>query len=292
MSSSFPMSSIQDNGETRITILHTNDTHARIEPFPKSHPQFAGLGGVTRRSTIIKQLRMDNPNTLLLDAGDIFQGTPYFDEYHGALDLEVMSKMGYDAGTLGDHEFENGIEGFNEVADKAKFPFVCSNYNFGSTDMSFLVQPFITKKIGEIKVGIFGLGIDLDGLIPDSLHKGITYLNPITISQKMVFILRHSHHCDLVICLSHLGYDYNGSKVSDRIIAREVDGIDLIIGGHTHTFLDQPEAFEKRDGSKTFVSQVGFGGIILGRMDFVFSAEKKVSNAIAINHVVNQKPQL
>ena len=286
-----PLSLLARRGGTRITILHTNDTHARIEPFADSAPQYAGMGGVTRRATLIRRLRQENPNNLLLDAGDVFQGTPYFNRYHGALDYEIMSKMGYDAGTIGNHEFDNGVEGFCEVADKAKFPFVSANYNFGSTDMGYLVQDFTTKKVGGIKVGIFGLGVDFKNLVLDHLHKGVTYMNPVTISQKVVSVLRHTHRCDMVICLSHLGYDYADNRVSDRIIAREVDGIDLIIGGHTHTFLDKPEIFEKPGGSHTMVTQVGFGGIVLGRVDFEFSEEKRVTGALAMNQPVGSGAQ-
>ncbi|MEX1136411.1 MAG: metallophosphatase [Balneolales bacterium] len=272
--------------DKRLTILHTNDTHSRIGPFPKNASQYAGMGGVARRATLIKKVRDQNPNTLLLDAGDVFQGTPYFDEYHGALDFRVMSKMGYDACAIGDHEFDNDVQGFCDVADKANFPFVCSNYNFGSTEMSYLVQDFITKKVGDIKVGIFGLGVDFQDLVPDHLHKGVSYMNPVIISRKMVSELRHTHHCDMVICLSHLGYDYDNYRVSDRLIASQVDGIDLIVGGHTHTFLDKPEVFEKSDGRKTLVTQVGFAGIVLGRIDFEFNTQKKVTGAVAMNHAV------
>ncbi|MEX1121393.1 MAG: metallophosphoesterase [Balneolales bacterium] len=275
-----------DDDISRLTILHTNDTHARIEPFSENAPEYAGMGGVARRATMIKRIRSENPHTLLLDAGDVFQGTPYFNEYHGALDYEVMSKMGYDASTIGNHEFDNGVQGFCDVADKANFPFLSSNYNFGSTDMGYHVREFMTKKVGDVKVGIFGLGVDFQNLVLDHLHKGISYISPVAISRKMVMVLKYYHHCDMVICLSHLGYDYADNRVSDRVLAREVDGIDLIIGGHTHTFLDQPEVFQKSNGKQTLVSQVGFAGIMLGRIDYEFNERNEVAGVMAMNEAV------
>lgn len=275
-----------------LTIMHTNDTHARIEPFSKNDPQYAGMGGVARRATLIKQIRSQNPNNLLLDAGDVFHGTPYFNKFNGALDFRVMSRMGYDACNIGNHEFDNGVKGFCDVADKANFPFVSANYNFGGTDMSHVVQDFITKKVGDVKVGIFGLGVDFKDRVLPHLHKGVSNLDPVTTSRNIVSVLRQSHHCDMIICLSHLGYSYDDNRVSDRVIARQVDGIDLIIGGHTHTFLDMPEVIEKSDGSKTLITQVGFAGIVLGRIDYTFNPGKKITNAVAVNQSIGNQPEV
>ncbi len=270
-----------------LTILHTNDTHARIEPFPDNAPRHAGLGGVARRATLINQIRRENPNTLLLDAGDVFQGTPYFNYYGGALDFQVMSKMGYDAVAIGNHEFDNGIQGFVNVADEAKFPFVCLNYDFGDTGMADYVRPHIIKEVDGIRVGIFGLGVEFAGLVPSQLHEGVRYLPPVRIAQYEANRLRFVHKCDLVVCLSHLGYTYNDpNRVSDLVVARETTGIDLIIGGHTHTFLDEPVRFAKPDGSTTIISQVGFAGIVLGRIDFEFNRRREVVRANGRNTVV------
>ncbi|MDI6400885.1 metallophosphatase [Balneolaceae bacterium ANBcel3] len=282
-----PFSSLGSGSLSRVTILHTNDTHARIEPFPDSAPQYAGLGGVARRAALIKKLRAEHPQSLLLDAGDIFQGTPYFNKYHGALDLEVMTKMGYDASTIGNHEFDNGVDGFEAVMDKARFPFVISNYDFGTTRMGLRMQNFILRQIGEIRVGIFGLGIAFDNLVLPHLHKGVTWLDPFQVSADMVARLRGYHQCDMVICLSHLGYRYSDpERISDQRIANEVDGIDLIIGGHTHTFMEEPEAVEKENGSRTWISQVGFAGIVLGQMDFFFDRSKSVLAVQGSNYSV------
>ena len=276
-----PYTGVAGASRHRVTILHTNDTHARIEPFPDSAPNYAGMGGVGRRAALIKKLRTENPDTLLLDAGDVFQGTPYFNKYDGALDFEVMTKMGYDATTIGNHEFDNGVAGFENVMDKAGFSFVSSNYDFGTTRMGLRVKNFILRQVAGVKIGIFGIGVSFDNLVLPHLHKGVRYLDPVEVSADMVEHLKGYHGCDMVICLSHIGYRYSDGRVSDRVVAEQVDGIDLILGGHTHTFMREPELFEKTDGSRTWISQVGFAGIVLGKMDFYFDRNRKI---ITVRH--------
>lgn len=268
---------------TKVTILHTNDTHARIEPFPEGSPQYGGLGGVARRAALIRKIRRENPASLLLDAGDVFQGTPYFNFYGGALDYQLMTKMGYDATTIGNHEFDNGIEGFTEVAGHAKFPFVSSNYDFGTTTMGRHINEFIIKVVGGVRIGIFGLGVAFENLVLPELHRGVTHKDPVETSKKMVRRLRQTHRCDMVICLSHIGYKYNHSQVSDVVVAQEVDGIDLIIGGHTHTLLEKPDEIVKENGTKTIIAQVGHAGVVLGRLDFYFDHQNKVVALQALN---------
>jgi 5'-nucleotidase len=267
----------------RLVILHTNDTHARIDPFPDGS-RYEGLGGVARRASLIKTLRSSSPDiTMLLDAGDVFQGTPYFNYYGGALDFRIMSEMGYDAGTIGNHEFDNGVDGFAKVAGEAAFPFISSNYDFGDSQMAPFVRPNLVKSIDGIKVGIFGLGIDFENLVLPHLHQGVTYLDPVRKSKQMVQVLRRGYDCDVIICLSHLGYDYSDGRISDRIIAEQVDGIDLIIGGHTHTFLDEPEIFDKQNSRPVIITQVGFAGMILGSITFEFDRNNRVRNTYAAN---------
>ncbi|MEX0680915.1 MAG: metallophosphatase [Balneolales bacterium] len=279
-----------NSDRTRITILHTNDTHSRIEPFPDSHPQFSGMGGVARRAALIKQLRAENPDSLLLDAGDAFQGTPYYNKFKGALDLEVMSKMGYDAMTIGNHEFDNGVSGFEKVMDKARFPFVSSNYDYGTTRMGLRMQRFLLRQVGGVKIGIFGIGVAFDRLVLPHLHRGVRYLDPLEVSADMVSLLKGYHGCDMVICLSHIGYRHRDNhRVSDRMVADQVDGIDVIIGGHTHTFLNEPEQFEKRNGSRTWITQVGFSGILLGKMDFYFDRERNISGVTHHHYPVSER---
>jgi 5'-nucleotidase len=283
-----PLISYAGSTNRLLTILHTNDTHARIEPFPAGSPRYAGMGGIARRATLVKSIRAENPNVLLLDAGDVFQGTPYFNYYKGELDFEIMSKMGYDAMTMGNHEFDNGVQGFLDSVDKAQFPVVVSNYNFGSTGLRDVVQEHMIKDVDGIKVGIFGLGISFEGLIAPNMHQGVSYIDPLRIAQFQADRLRYLYKCDYVICLSHLGYNYqNSDRVSDRVIAERTTGIDLIIGGHTHTFLEAPERVQKSDGSVTMISQVGFAGIMLGRIDVEFNRRNEVIRAFASNHIVD-----
>ena len=274
-----------------VTVLYTNDTHSRIDPFPKNAGDLAGLGGYARRAALIQQIRAEQPHVLLLDAGDIFQGTPYFNFYNGKLELELMSKMGYDASAVGNHEFDNGVKGFCEVASAAEFPFLCANYHFGDSPMGDFCQNYLIKEFDGVKIGIFGLGIAFEGLILDDLHQGITYRDAVILARAMVRSLKTYEQCDYVICLSHLGYRYRGDRVSDYAVAQQVEGIDLIIGGHTHTFLDQPETVAGPQGSNTLVTQVGWGGVILGRIDLNFSESGAVTNqqaaALPITHTLD-----
>ncbi|WP_010135683.1 bifunctional metallophosphatase/5'-nucleotidase [Ochrovirga pacifica] len=258
--------------QRHLTILHTNDTHSHIEPFKPTHYRNASKGGVAKRATLVQQIRKENPNTLLLDAGDIFQGTPYFNYFGGALEFQLMSKLQYDVATLGNHDFDNGIEGFYKQLPHAQFDFVSANYDFKNTVLDSHVKPYKIIHKNGIKVGIFGLGIQLEGLVDHRLYKETTYLDPIEITKDITQELKTKHHCDLIICLSHLGYHYknNPNKISDLMLAKATQNIDLIIGGHTHTFLKKPTIVKNAAGKNTLINQVGAYGINLGRIDFYF----------------------
>lgn len=280
----------QNSGDKRITIMHTNDTHARIEPFPDGSGRYANMGGAARRAALIKKVRQESPHNLLLDAGDVFQGTPYFNFYDGALDFELMSMMGYDAATIGNHEFDNKVEGFVEVAPKANFEFVNSNYDFsGARDMGAFVRPQLIKHINGVRIGIFGLGIAFDGLVLPDLHQGVRYRDAVATASEMAHRLRREHRCDMVICLSHVGYRYSDpDRISDQMIAREVRGIDLIIGGHTHTLLEEPEIVEKPGDEPTIISQVGHGGVVLGRLNFEFTRTNRIRRVYTANQPIDE----
>lgn len=262
----------------KITILHTNDMHSRIEPFPDDGSRFANMGGMARRATLINEIRSQEPNVLLLDAGDIFQGTPYFNFYGGELEFKLMSKMKYDAATLGNHDFDNGMEGLLEQLPNASFNFISSNYDFSRTILQNKFSPFQIFKKSGIKIGVFGLGIELEGLVAKDNYGDTKYLDPIAISQEMVQELKNKK-CDLIICLSHLGYSYQSEKIDDRKLASQVSGIDLIIGGHTHTFLDHPEEVIDAHGHKTLINQVGWSGLKLGKVDFEFGNKNRITSA-------------
>ncbi len=269
------LSSCTTESTKHITILHTNDTHSQVEPFEANHRRYANKGGVARRATMVEQIRKENPNTLLLDAGDIFQGTPYFNYFGGELEFKLMSMLKYDAATLGNHDFDNSIEGFKKQLPNAKFDFVCANYDFKNTVLDTLVKPYKVFVKDGIRIGIFGLGIELKGLVNPRLYKETKYLDPIDVAQSISKELKEEQHCDLVICLSHLGYNYrNSDKVSDLSLAKATENIDLIIGGHTHTFLPKPTVVKNRKGGNMLVNQVGAYGVNLGRIDFFFDDEK------------------
>lgn len=258
--------------QRHITILHTNDTHSHIEPFNANHPRNANKGGVAKRATLIEQIRKENTNTLLLDAGDIFQGTPYFNYFGGELEFKLMSMLKYDVATIGNHDFDNSIDGLFKQLPNAKFDFVSANYDFKNTVLDTHVKPYKIIVKDGIKIGIFGLGIELEGLVAKKMYKETGYLNPVEITQDITSQLKNEEKCDLIICLSHLGYFYknNPDKISDLNLAKMTKNIDLIIGGHTHTFLPKPTIVKNIEGKNTLVNQVGAYGINLGRIDFYF----------------------
>jgi 5'-nucleotidase len=259
------------NSIRKITILHTNDTHSRIDPFPANHNRFGNQGGVVRRASLIEQIRKEESNVFLLDAGDVFQGTPYFNEFQGELEMKVMEHIKYDAMTMGNHDFDIGLAGFKKAyTQNATFPVICSNYDFSDTLLHDTTVPHKVIEKGGVRVGVFGVGVELSGLVGKVNYENTRYLDPISIANEKAMFLRNELKCDLVICLSHLGYTYKTNKISDTILAQKTANIDLIIGGHTHTFLDEPTVFENSIGKKVLVNQVGFGGIQLGRIDFVF----------------------
>lgn len=270
--------SLSPNKQKHITILHTNDVHSHIEPFGPNDPRNPNMGGVARRATLVEKIRNENPNTLLLDAGDIFQGTPFFNFYGGELEFKLMSKLKYDAATIGNHDFDNGIDGLYAQLPHANFDFISSNYDFRNTIMDgHTKQHRIFTKDG-VKIGVFGLGVELKGLVNDHLYKETKYLDPIEIAADMARILKEDKKCDLVICLSHLGYEYDSDKISDVKLAAATTNIDLIIGGHTHTFLEKPHIAKNKSGKEVLINQVGCFGLFLGRIDFYLDDSKTVSS--------------
>lgn len=280
---------LDKNSAYKLTVLHTNDQHSRIEPFDSSYSRNPNQGGFARRATLIQQIRNQEKNVLLLDAGDIFQGTPYFNFYGGELEFKLMSMMGYDAATMGNHDFDNGLDGFLKALPNAKFPFITSNYDFSNTILDGKTEKYKIFKKDGIKVGLFGVGIELDGLVGKKQYQETKYLNPVEIAQHYADFLRKEKGCDLVICLSHIGYDYrdDADKISDKKLAAQTDNIDLILGGHTHTFLPEPQSFTNKSGKNVLVNQVGWAGLLLGRIDFYFDKNKSLQNISCNNQVID-----
>jgi 5'-nucleotidase len=224
----------------------------------------------------LKKIRKENSNTLLLDAGDIFQGTPYFNYYGGELEFKLMSMLKYDLATLGNHDFDNGIDGLYKQLPHANFNFVSANYDFKNTILDTIVKPYQIFYKDGIKIGIFGLGIELDGMVTKNLYKETKYLNPVEITQGIVKTLKNDENCDLIICLSHLGFKHDNlpSKISDVKLAKATKDIDLIIGGHTHTFMKKPVVLDNLENKKVIINQVGCHGLFLGKIDFYFDSFK------------------
>jgi len=261
-------------GETLITIIHTNDTHSQIDPFPADDSLYPGKGGVARRATLVKRVRQENPNTLLIDAGDAFQGTPYFNFYKGEVEYKSMSQIGYDAATIGNHEFDNGIAALAAAMKFANFDIVSSNYDFHGTLLEKRVKRYIVREVAGVRIGLFGLGISPAGLITPENFNGVTYNDPVQTARDLVKELRETEHCSLVLCMSHLGY-YEKPKekqIGDTQLAAQVDGIDFIASGHTHTFMQKPVIQKQPSGKETIIFQVGKSGINLGRVDFTMKA--------------------
>jgi len=273
------LSSFDQPEVKKITILHTNDVHSHIDPFPADHPKNPNMGGVARRAALVEKIRKEEKNVLLLDAGDIFQGTPYFNYYGGELEFKLMSMLQYDLATMGNHDFDNGIDGFYAQLPHAKFDFVSANYDFKNTILDNIVKPYKILHRDGIKIGIFGLGVELQGLVDKKLYKETVYNNPVEIAADMTRILKQNEKCDLVICLSHLGFKYQNDpdKICDVTLAKQTKDIDLIIGGHTHTFLDKPVIETNAEGKEVLINQVGCYGINLGRIDFYFDKKKNAT---------------
>ncbi|MBM3185528.1 MAG: metallophosphatase [Bacteroidetes bacterium] len=268
--------------KSKLVILHTNDTHSHIEPFPANHSKFPGMGGVAKRHSLIQKIRSEEDHVLLLDCGDIFQGTPYFNTFHGELEMKLMSTMGYDAATMGNHDFDIGLDGFLNAKQFANFPFLCANYDFSETILKDQTQSYKIFKKGGLKIGVFGIGVELQGLVPDDKFGKTKYLDPIDTANRISMEL-NSKGCDLVICLSHLGYEYpNSIKVSDRILASKTEFIHLILGGHSHTFLEKPTIEKNTVGNPVVINQVGWAGVNLGRIDIDFERGLFMPNLVEV----------
>jgi 5'-nucleotidase len=273
--SEFPIEAFaKEERKQNLTILHTNDVHSRLDPFPMDGGKYQGMGGVVARERIISKIRNEVEHILLLDAGDIFQGTPYFNFYKGEPEMKVMSMLKYDCATIGNHDFDNGIDGLAKQLEHANFPIVNCNYDFSNTILENVIKPYTIIRKGKLRIGILGVGIELNGLVPDKLFGGIRYGNPIECANKVAQFLKIKKQCDYVICLSHLGFEYKDLKVCDKDLARDSEHLDLILGGHTHTFLEKPLITKNRKNQDIIINQVGWGGINLGRINIYFANKR------------------
>ena len=251
---------LQVSAQTPLVILHTNDTHSQIEPLQDKDGSM--VGGIYGRAAIIDQVRQENKNVLLLDAGDYFQGTPYFNYFKGATEIKFMNLLGYQAAALGNHEFDNGSKILAKQLAKAKFPIVCANYLFFNKKLKNIVKKYVVIEMDGKRIGIFGLLTDIKTLTTPQNYKDIKYLNAIDVADCIVKELRETEKCDLVICLSHLGY-LNGTEENpgDLMLASKVKGIDVIVGGHSHTVIEKPDVV-----NGTYILQTGKKGQKIGQL--------------------------
>lgn len=255
-----------------IIILHTNDTHSRIEPMPENLPdqELAGTAGVVRRATYIEQTRNGSSPVLLFDCGDFSQGTPYYNLFKGEVEIVLMNAMEYDAATIGNHEFDFGIENLARLYRMAKFPVVCSNYDVTGTALEGLVKKYVVIEKEGLKFGIFGLSPVLEGLVREKNCKGITFKDPIKEAQRVANILKEQEGCDVVVCLSHLGYE-STAPLSDVELISQTRNIDLVLGGHSHTYFDKPVWIKNLDGKEVPVQQMGKNGSYIGQFTLTFN---------------------
>lgn len=243
-----------------LTILHTNDTHSQVEPDEDSDS-----GGYARRMGLIKQEREADPELLLLDAGDFSQGTPYFNYYHGRVEIEAMNWMGYDAATLGNHEFDNGLDTLAMVLKRANFPIVCANYDVTGTPLEGLVKPYVILNKKDVKVGVFGMGCYPYSVIDTANFSGIKYLDSYQVAQEMADTLR-AQGCEVVICLSHMGtLEHGKGEPCDSVMVTKTRGIDVVIGGHTHD-LKVGKMVPNLDGDSIPLSQMKKAGYYMGKI--------------------------
>ncbi|MFN2516522.1 MAG: metallophosphoesterase [Pyrinomonadaceae bacterium] len=279
-------------GETLITILHTNDTHSQIDPLPANDKLYPDKAGVARRATLVKRVRKQNPNTLLIDAGDVFQGTPYFNFYKGEVEYKSMSLIGYDAATLGNHEFDNGVDALAAAMKFANFDFVSSNYEVRGTPLESRVKPYLVRVLGGVRVGLFGLGVSPAKLITPENFKGVKYSDPVQAAREVVKILRGRERCTLIVGMSHLGYYPSAREggIGDSQVAAQVDGIDFIASGHTHTFMTEPVITKQPSGANTLIFQVGRSGIYVGRVDFRLRNGKVIAAAGRLLDLRDESP--
>ena len=252
-----------------LVILHTNDTHSRIEPLPDTDKYNPNIGGVVRRAAYVEKMRKENKNVLLFDAGDFVQGTPYYNMYKGEVEVEAMNMLNYDAVTLGNHEFDYGMDVLTDMVKKAKFPIVCTNYDFSETEMANYIKPYHIIYKDGLKIGILGTNIKPDGLITSTNYEGMKFSSPIEAANKTAEMLRNELNCDMVICLSHLGHR------NELELAEKSRNIDMIIGGHSHTFMTKPVYRKDLDGKEVLVFQTSGNGVYVGRIDVALQKTKK-----------------
>lgn len=255
--------------EVPLVILHSNDIHSQLEPFPSTDVQRANKGGMLRWEALCRQVRKAEPHVLVFFSGDVVQGTPYFNFFKGEAEVAMLNAVKPTAITLGNHEFDNGVVLLAAMLKSAKFPIVCTNYQVTGTPLSGMVKPWLVVRCGPLRVGVVGANINLEGRIDKSKLNGVGYLDPIETVEKTALWLRETEKCDMVVCLSHLGYEARGNSPDDLKLAARTRSIDVILGGHSHTFLKEPVVVKNLDGEEVIITQSGKSGVYVGRLDLM-----------------------
>lgn len=252
-----------------LTILHTNDIHSRIEAISPetADSRSADKGGLLRVAAYVEQVRKETPHVLVFDCGDFSQGTPYYNMFKGEVEIQLMNTIGYDAGTIGNHEFDFGLDNMARLFDMANFPVVCANYEVKGTVLEELVHPYIIIEKYDLKIGVMGLGTKLSGMVQANNYEGVVFLDPYQTANKVAAELKKKG-CDIVICLSHLGFMATAKDpVCDIELVKNTRNIDIILGGHSHTFIEEPLSYKNLDGKDVYITQMGKSGIFVGRVD-------------------------
>lgn len=261
---------VQAKGK-RLVILHTNDTHSCIFPLNPhlADTMLAGRGGFIRRAEMVRRERSKHPDMLLFDSGDFSQGSPYYTLYKGDVEVGLMNLMRYDAATIGNHEFDFGVENMARLFKKADFPIVCANYDFTGTALEGVVKPYVVLKRGGLRIGVFGLSPQLDWLVMAKTCAGVKYNDPVKAANDVAKLLKEREKCDIVVCLSHLGWDIIG--IDDTELMRQTRNIDIVLGGHSHSYFNALEYVENLDGREIPNDQNGKHGIYVGKITVDFS---------------------
>lgn len=270
----FSLLFVYSTDKQNIVILHTNDTHSQIEPSDSNVLKYGNMGGYARRMGLIEKIRRENDMVLLFDAGDFSQGTPYYNFFKGKIETQGISKMKYDAITLGNHEFDNGVDSLAARLSETKLPVVSSNYIVKNTLLENLVKPFMIIQKSGIRIGIMALNVNPEGLMMDFHSKGLKFKDPLQTAVEMSTFLKIKQKCDLVICLSHLGSDSTEIIINDFQIAHQTQHIDLILGGHSHSMLENVKTYNL-DGKPVMIAQMEKSGFYIGRIDMILSKKRK-----------------
>ncbi len=261
------MMTLAATAQKTLTVLHTNDTHSTVMPLSNnlSDTLKAGRAGFIRRIAMLEEERAKTPDLMLFDSGDFSQGSPYYAVFKGEVEVELMNRMGYDAVAVGNHEFDFGLDNLAKLLKQASFPVVCANYDFSGTPVEGLVRPYVVMERAGVRVGVFGLSPQLEGLVSAENYVGVAYLDPVETARKMVKTLREEEKCDVVICLSHLGWSMRDC-IDDQKLVSATTGIDLVLGGHSHTDMKEMEFVDDADGHPVAVEQNGKHGIYVGKI--------------------------